>query len=189
MILVGRSFSSGGPRISLLPERREGSMRIRIVTPVIVALTLLAASPARAQRAVFLVRHAEKADSSTDAPLSASGEARAAALAAMLRDAGVTAIYATEFQRTKKTAVPLADRLKLQVTTIAAADQTVLVTRVKQAGPDAAVLIVGHSNTIPAILTALGCTASIRIADDEYDNLFVVVPKEQGAPVLLRLRY
>ena len=44
-----------------------------------------AAAPAQAQKAVFLVRHAEKVDESEDALLSAAGEARGRALARSLR--------------------------------------------------------------------------------------------------------
>jgi broad specificity phosphatase PhoE len=150
---------------------------------------LLAAPPASAQEAIFVVRHAEKVDDSTDAALSPAGEARAAALARTLRTAGITAVYATEFQRTVRTAAPLADMLKLPVTTVPANDQAGLIARVRAAGPADAVLIVGHSNTVPAILKALGCTTPVAIADDEYDNLFVVIPRSQGAPTLLRLRF
>src|SRR5205823_820783 len=77
----------------------------------LVAALLLAALPLRAQEAVFLVRHAEKADLSKDAALSAAGEARARALAERLREAGVTAIYTSEYRRTKQTAQPLARAL------------------------------------------------------------------------------
>jgi hypothetical protein len=51
------------------------------------------------------------------------------------------------------------------------------------------VLVVGHSNTVPALLSALHVDASIEIADDDYDNLFIVVAQKEGRPVLLRLKY
>jgi hypothetical protein len=51
------------------------------------------------------------------------------------------------------------------------------------------VLVVGHSNSVPALLEALGCAEEIKIASDEYDNLLVVVPQKGGKPTLLRLRY
>jgi broad specificity phosphatase PhoE len=142
---------------------------------------------AQAPRAVFVVRHAEKVDDSKDPLLSAQGQARASALGDLLRDAGISAIFATEFQRTKDTAAPLAARLRLRVTTIPAADQKTLVARVRQA--EGAVLIVGHSNTIPDLLKALGCEEPVQIADEEYDNLFVIVPKPEGPPTLLRIHY
>jgi hypothetical protein len=48
--------------------------------------------------------------------------------------------------------------------------------------------VVGHSNTVPDILKSLGVSEPIRIADDEYDRLFVVV-RRGGEPELLKLRY
>ena len=52
-------------------------------------------SIACAQRAVFLVRHADRLNESEDSPLSKAGEARAQLLASLLKDAGITAIYVT----------------------------------------------------------------------------------------------
>jgi broad specificity phosphatase PhoE len=153
-----------------------------------LCLSLLLPAAGRAQDAVFVVRHAEKADNSRDAALSAQGHARAALLADVLRNAGVAAVFTSEFQRTIRTAQPLADAMNLKVTTVPANDQADLIQRVRalRAG---AVLIVGHSNTIPGILKALGCATSVELPDDQYGDLFVVVPKDAGGATLLRLRY
>ena len=51
------------------------------------------------------------------------------------------------------------------------------------------VLFVGHSNTVPALIKALGHTAEIKIPETEYDNLFLVFPKSEGPPTVLRLRF
>ena len=64
---------------------------------------------------VYLVRHAEKVDESRDPPLSAAGLERAALLAEMLRDAGITHLHSTDLERTRDTAAPLARRLSLEV--------------------------------------------------------------------------
>ncbi len=123
------------------------------------------ASPALAQQAVVVVRHAEKI-SETDERLSEAGRARAERLAAMLKDAGVTAIYATDTERAKDTAKPLADARKLTVQIYDVGSEKVnaraFATKVRQQNVDGVVLIVGHSNTVPAILTALGCREPSR---------------------------
>ena len=81
------------------------------------ALLLLAAPAAvAAQEAVFVVRHAERADTSADSVLSPAGEFRAQRLGAMLRDAGITRIYTTNVRRTVQTAAPLAAALRLTPT-------------------------------------------------------------------------
>lgn len=149
---------------------------------------LLIAVPAFAQQAVFLVRHAEKASNATDAPLSETGERRAAALARHLKDARVAAIYTTEYQRTIKTGEPLARAIGLHVTSMTGGPDA-FVTRIRAEHPRDVVLVVGHSNTLPDLLTAFGSTERVTIADEEYDNLFMLIPTANGPPTMIRLRY
>lgn len=150
---------------------------------------LVVASPALAQRAVILVRHAERADQSKDSALSEAGHARARALAALLADAGINAIYASQYQRTVKTAEPLASSLKISVQTMPAADTKGLVARLRSQHKSDAVLVVGHSDTVPELLHLLGDPAVEPIEDYDFGNVFVVVPKGDGPPVVVRLRY
>jgi phosphohistidine phosphatase SixA len=167
----------------------------RRTCPVLVACATLAiavfltAVPAQSQEAIFLVRHAERLDDSIDSPLSPDGRARAADLAAMLRDARISAIFVTEFQRTRDTGKPLADQLGLPLKPISALDPAGLVKAVRALGPAARVLIVGHSDTLPGILELLGVTEVKKIAREEYDNLFVVLPSGKAAPIFVRLRF
>ena len=158
-----------------------------------VLLSLVAAGPALAQQAVFLVRHAERADDvkgtppamANDPDLSETGRARAEALAAMLKDAKISAIVSTEYRRTQQTAAPLAATLGIPVTTIKASDGAAVVNAVRAAAGN--VLVVGHSNTIPDIVKALGAPPPGAIRDDEYDNLFIVTLG--AAPTLVRLHF
>ena len=151
------------------------------------------AASAAAQQTVFVVRHAERADTAAgaaptmaaDPELSDAGRARADSLAAALEDAEVVAIFATEFKRTQATAAPLAKALGLQVTTISSKEPAKLIQAVKSAGGN--VLVVGHSNTVPAIVKDLGVAAPITVGDAEYDNLFVVTIG--ATPSVLRLHY
>ncbi len=145
------------------------------------ALVLAAALPAGAQEVLLLVRHAEKVDNTKDAALSAAGEARARALAFRLRDAGIAAIYTSEYQRTRKTAQPLAEALKLGGRVHPAKDTAGLVALLRKEPGRA--LVVGHSNTLPEIARAYG--VELAVADDEYDGLFVLVP---ATKTLIRLR-
>lgn len=151
-------------------------------------------SVARAQSAVIVVRHAEKI-SETDQRLSEAGRARAARLAALLKDAGITAIYSTDTQRAKDTAQPLADvaKLPVQIYDLPASGAGTpiakpFIARLRNEHAHDVVLVVGHSNTVPAMLQALGVPGALKLASDEYDNLFVVVPTGKRA-TLVRLRY
>lgn len=163
-----------------------------------MALLLLAAAPraARAQKAVLVVRHGEKV-SEEDQRLTEAGRARARRLAAMLKDAGIAAIYSTDTERTRGTVQPLADALRLKIAIYDthtdmksdALDSRRFVEEIRRAHPNDVVLIVGHSNTIPELLKSLGCAENVTIGTDEYDNLFVVMPRAGGGATLLRLRY
>jgi broad specificity phosphatase PhoE len=142
---------------------------------------------------VLLVRHAEKgAQPLQDPPLTSGGEERARALVAVARDAGVSAIITTQFERTRKTAEPTAIALRItpEVVTAGPAAQhakAVAEQVLKHAG--GTVLVVGHSNTIPAIMGALGAPQPRDLCDSEYDQLFVVVIGDAGPPRLIRSRY
>jgi broad specificity phosphatase PhoE len=154
------------------------------------------AAPAEATTAlttVIVVRHAEKVDNSEDPALSPVGQARAAALAVALRDAGVHAIYTTQYQRSRDTAAPLARLLGLSPVVVetggpAAEHGQAVAARVLGQEPGRTVLVVGHSNTVPAIVRGLGAADVGSIADDEYRDLFIV--KIAGSGVrLIRAQY
>jgi broad specificity phosphatase PhoE len=162
---------------------------------VLLALMLcVAPAVASAQKLLFVVRHAERADAGaaagqmqaqTDPALSAVGAARAARLATMLADAGVTAIYATEYRRTKDTAGPLAAKVGVAVQSMGAREQDALIQKLKSSHADDVVLLVGHSNTVPAIIKAFG-GPEFTMGEDEYDSLFIVVP---ATGTMTRIRY
>jgi broad specificity phosphatase PhoE len=147
----------------------------------------LFAASAAAQSTVFIVRHAEKAEGNGNDPdLSQAGKTRAESLANILKEVGVTAIYATEFKRTQETAAPLAKAIGLEVVKLPGKSTAELVTKLQDLKGENA-LVVGHSNTIPLLIKALGVDAPIVINDNDYDNLFVVSLDKK--PRLLRLRF
>jgi broad specificity phosphatase PhoE len=143
---------------------------------------------------VLLVRHAEKATAPAgDPPLTAAGERRAHALADALRDAGVTAIVTTQLRRTRDTAQPLAAALGLTPEVVPVGDEDTAVHA--RAVADAVrhhgggvVLVVGHSDSVPAIIAALGGPQLAEICANQYSNLFALVPGG-GASGLIRAHY
>lgn len=160
---------------------------------VLSLILLFFALPAAAQQAVFVVRHAERADTAsggapmmaTDPDLSDAGRARAASLAAALKNAKITAIFVTPYKRTQLTAEPLAKALGIQPIAIDPKDAAGLIEKVKAATGN--VLVVGHSNTVPDVLTRLGIADAPKLADSDYDNLFLVIRGEKSS--LVRLHY
>ena len=143
---------------------------------------------------VILVRHAEKGDAPANDPgLTEAGAARARALLAIARDAGVTAVITTQFARTRDTARPTAEALGITPEVAraggSAAQHAQDVARMVQAHAGGVVLVVGHSNTIPAIIAALGAPQPPPICDGEYDDFYMVTVVANGSAHLIHTRY
>lgn len=140
---------------------------------------------------IVLVRHAERPPG-TDPDLLPEGRARAGDLARTLERANVSAIFHTTFKRTRQTAESLAARTGAPLTEVpVAADVSAHVADVVNrmgAFGGRTVVYVGHSNTVPAIIAALGITPAPTIADSVY-NRFFVVTKRKGQTGLIESRY
>lgn len=142
---------------------------------LVAAVTLLTAGSAMAQT-VYLVRHAEKADASSDPVLSEAGQARAAALSALLAEAHPGHVFTSPLQRTRLTAAPTAEFHSVTVEPVGfdggtAAHVAAVAERVRALPDDAVVLVVGHSNTIPLIARALGYAEAADMPECEYDRM------------------
>lgn len=147
-----------------------------------------AAEPA-AETVIYLVRHGEKVlDGSRDPALTREGLERAAALAELLRDAGVTRIHSSDLIRTRRTAQPLADRLGLAVETYDPRDLEALAAKLRSI--PGRHLVSGHSDTTPELVRLLGGAPGGAIDEPtEYDRLYVVVLGEDGGTTTVLLRY
>ena len=161
--------------------------------PLFFAAFALVASAAYGQETIILVRHAELLNAPMSGPkqvpLSEAGSDRARRLAGLLKDSGIDAIYVTDFVRTQKTAEPLSQELHKPLTVIPKGDPRQLIERLRASRDAHAVLVVGHSDTLPGLLKTLGYPGDIKIEPQDYGNLFVVMQKSEGASGFLRLRY
>ena len=174
-------------------------MTRRMWMAALIALATAAVGPGSVARAqspanagpsvVILVRHAEKAAvPGDDPPLSDVGTARAEALGAALVASPPSAIIVSARQRTGLTAAAVARRTGVTPQVIpldggGAAHVAAVATAVRQ--QRGTVLVVGHSNTVPAIIKALGGPSLPDICDATYSHLFVLTPGANGAPASL----
>ncbi len=137
------------------------------------------AEPARAHW-VVIVRHAEKSsEPAADPELTSAGKARANSLVDVLKHWAVDAVITTQWQRTRATAAPLAAARTITPIVVATDASTTdahasTIAAAVRAADVGTVLVVGHSNTLPAIIAALGGPVIPEIGDNEYDNLFVM---------------
>jgi broad specificity phosphatase PhoE len=153
---------------------------------LILSIPLLLVTNANAATVFFIVRHAEKASTGgKDPDLSVQGQKRADALAHILKDSQITSVFVTEFKRTQETATPIARAAHVNLTVVPANDIGALVEKLRALNGNA--LVVGHGNTIPDLLKALGIATPVSILDDDYTEIFTVLVGD--APQLIRLHY
>jgi phosphohistidine phosphatase SixA len=137
---------------------------------------------------VVLIRHAEPQTSGGDPGLTASGRRRAELLGFMFQNAGVTALFTSELRRTKETAQPLAARVSLVPAVLTGLNTAADRDRVL-AVPSGVALVIGHTNTVPQLIDALGAGNNVQIAENEFDRMFIVSLRGAGGASLLSLRY
>jgi len=94
-------------------------------------------------------------------------------------------VFVTEFKRAQETAAPTARAAHLSPTVVPANDIGALVEKIRALNSNA--LVVGHGNTIPDLLKALGIATPVGIPEDDYTEIFAVLVGD--APQLLRLHY
>jgi len=179
-------------------DRRRRRRRRRIQVVVIysaIAVGLAWFFELQATTTVIFVRHAEKALVPADDPgLNEAGKRRAAELARQLVDAdviaGVDAIYSTSYRRTEETVQPVATALGLPITSYDASNTFTIMDEIVKEHKGKIVLVVGHSNTVPALIGNMGASKKVPdINENEYDNIYVVSIPWFGKTKTIRLRY
>ena len=179
-------------------DRRRRRRRRRIQVIVIytaIAIGLAWFFESQATTTVIFVRHAEKAAEPADDPgLTPAGQRRVAELTRQLRDAdviaGIDAVYSTPFRRTEETARPIAEALDLPVNSYDAGDTEAIMEYIVREHKGKIILVVGHSNTLPALIGNMGASKRVpEIAEDEYDNIYIVSIPWFGKTKTIRLRY
>jgi len=176
-------------------RRRRRFQIIVIYTAIAVCLAWFFES--QATTTVIFVRHAEKAALPANDPvLSEAGQRRAAELARQLVDAdvvpgvGVDAVYSTSYRRSYETAKAVADALDLPVLMYDAIDTEVIIDAIVKEYKGKIVLVVGHSDTVPEMIANMGASKNVpEIAEDEYDNIYLVTIPWFGKTKTIRLRY
>jgi broad specificity phosphatase PhoE len=140
---------------------------------------------------VIVVRHAEKIidPNNPDVDLSEAGIARAKEIAREFGDAGINAIYATQYKRTWQTVGPLSDKTGVPVTIVNSKNTADLLAQIRAQHSGQTIFIAGHNNTVPEIIAALGGPQYPIIPETEYDNLFIVTVYRTGKAKVVKMKY
>ena len=142
---------------------------------------------------VYLVRHAEKVTNdptNKDPLLTEQGYQRALGLAKKFKNQKLSAIYCTDYQRTKLTAEPTAEQKNLIVQIYDPKYLNAFAEKILEEYKSKKLLIIGHSNTVLETIEALGGKRPIiSISDNEYDYFFTVEIFKEGLVTVKYERY
>ena len=121
------------------------------------------------QQTWYFVRHFEKQHSDNPS-LTKTGKARAEALAVFFSDKPLTHVFSTDYNRTLETATPVTT---IKALPIADYDPRNLVEFASKLKTLDNVLVVGHSNTTPEILSLMG-GKHIIIKESDYGVVYML---------------
>ncbi|CAN5745249.1 phosphoglycerate mutase family protein [soil metagenome] len=176
-----------------IPELRAFAKTLLMLLAFVFAAGAAAVDAQGQATMVIVVRHAEKVDDSGDPVLSDAGTARAVALADALTHADVQVVLTTQYQRTRLTGAVTAERAGITPQLVPAAnpmqDHLRALADIVQANAGRTILIVGHSNTVPLIVRALGGPDIGRIEDSEYGDMFILTLVPDAPVKLVRAKY
>jgi 2,3-bisphosphoglycerate-dependent phosphoglycerate mutase len=145
---------------------------------------LLFASTLNAQKQRFIIlRHAEKDTTAagsqmmqSDPPLNSKGLERAQSLISKFRKYKISKIYSTNYNRTKSTALPLANAIGLSINNYDPRNLKAFADELKNAANHSkTILIVGHSNTSPKLVNILLGKDTYKDLDESVYNQYWVV--------------
>ncbi len=121
----------------------------------------------------YVVRHAERVDNSRNSALSPAGLERAEDLKDTLFTKKIDLMYVSTYVRTQQTARPTADAKGLPFIIYKPDTTAGFVAHLKTIkGKN--VFVVGHSDTVPDIVLGLSNQAVAPIADNDFDNLYII---------------
>lgn len=141
----------------------------------------LGEASAQGDKLFVLVRHAEKSATGSpadmakgDPDLSPEGRERAERFARIVKKYRPQEIFATDYKRTRQTAEPIAKLRRMEVQKYDPAKQPDLVEKI-MASKTKRYLIVGHSNTTPALVNLLAKKDVFKqLPDPEYGVFWVI---------------
>lgn len=158
---------------------------------IVISLTLGLQSNVAAQVddeifTIYLVRHSEKdllSNDHSDPPLSKCGEQRSESLSVFFRDVNLDVIYSTDYNRTRKTALPTALSKGLIIKKYNSQYLEEFSKSLINNKQD--VLVVGHSNTT-AVLAGLLVGKELGAFDlDIYDRIYQVMISKNASQINL----
>lgn len=118
----------------------------------------------------YVMRHLNTPAGVQDPDLTAEGQRQAELLAEQFANEPPAAIFVSNTKRAQQTAAPLAAKLGITPRVYVPGDTAALIAEVVKEPPP--VLIVGHSNTVPDIIAALGGRRPAPLAHEDFGDIW-----------------
>lgn len=146
---------------------------MKTIITTFICLAMCFNMQAQAVTKIFVLRHADRTPAGDD--LSVLGIKRANDLKRYLLPTNINALFSTNTVRTRRTVQPMVTGLM----PIRIYDPIpALITQIKTNFNGRRVVVIGHSNTVPQIITACGCISPFPangIPDNQFDNLLLLL--------------
>ena len=150
---------------------------MKLFSLIALALAIMCVSQAATAqtKTIILVRHAEKADATSQDPeLSAEGKQRAERLVKVAGKYKPGAFYSTNFKRTRDTLAPLAAKRKKTVQIYDARKPAELLDQITKSKIKRHI-VAGHSNSVPGLANFIGKKDVFKNLDEsEYGVMWVI---------------
>jgi broad specificity phosphatase PhoE len=165
-----------------------------LLVPLLAFAVVSCSRQQQGSTVILIVRHAEKASDADDSPLNDAGTQRAQSLVGVAQEAGVSAIYTTQFKRNRDTAQPLAQKLGITPTEVPVNLQSPgdygkrLAGDIIEKHRGQTVLVIGHGNTVGSIVEGLMGRA-VPLGDVQYSDLLIVTVPASGQAKLIKAQY
>jgi len=176
------------------PNLRRRTFFTPLLMPVLAGIAVVVVAgwlyASLSTTTIVLVRHAEKEQNVGDDPgLAPAGLERAGRLATLFEDADVDALFASQYQRTQLTLQPLSQRTGVELQVVDAATPAELKEKVLAEHRGQLVLVAGHSNTIPDLVTRFSGLEVAPIDESDYSGIYILSLPRYGKAKLVRSNY
>lgn len=150
-------------------------MKLFSLIALALAVIFISQSAEAQTKTIILVRHAEKADATSQDPeLSTEGKQRAERLVKVAGKYKPGGFYSTNFKRTRDTLAPLAAKRKQQVATYDARKPAELLDQITKSRIKRHI-VAGHSNTVPGLANFIAKKDVFKNLDEsEYGVIWVI---------------
>jgi broad specificity phosphatase PhoE len=147
---------------------------LRLILPLLLLLVGACQLPPVEQPGpdFYVMRHLHTPAGANDPDLTPEGQRQAQLLANWFKGEPPAVIFVSDTKRARQTAAPLAAKLRLEPVVYDPRNMPALIAEI-QKSPNPA-LIVGHSNTVPDIVSALGGARPAPLTHEDFGDIWHV---------------